>query len=492
MISIKKIFTENLILPIKAMRMRYLPLLMIYFSYGASSFSGIAITFWVKDTLALTPTDLAAIAVWIAMPWTVKMVFGQFADSISIFGSQRKVYVYIGASLMGFGSLVLAGTAFELPWLLALGSPASLYIFSMMITMIGLVFQDAIADTMTTEVVEREGRTEEEINRDLGMIQVLGRLSLSLAGFMVAGLGGWLAANFEYHQVFLMMLIIPVISIVGVSLIKLDKVPKLPINWLVLGGGFIFLAFSAVMGLSNIPFGQEIVLGTSIVVVCTMLYSITKELSPEKKRLILFAVIVLFVYRATPSVGVGSQWWMIDVLKFDQGFFGILAQVGATLSIIGIWVFAKYITEKPVGFTLAWLTVVGTILALPIIGMFYGLHDFLGVSPQTIALVDTAVASPFEQLSMIPLLTLVAIHAPKGHAATWFALMTSLFNMALSAAAVSTKYLNMIFVVERGNYTELGNLMITSSSIAFVIPLLVIFIFMAPQTKKLREKLIPI
>ena len=176
-------------------------------------------------------------------------------------------------------------------------------------------------------------------------------------------------------------------------------------------------------------------------------------------------------------------------MEFDPKFFGVLAQIGATLSIIGMWVFAKYITEKPVGFILAWLTVIGTILALPIIGMFYGLHDFLGVSPHMIAIVDTAVASPFEQLAMIPLLTLVAIHAPKGHAATWFALMTSLFNMALSGAAVGTKYLNMVFVIERGNYTELGNLMITSSTIAFVVPLLVIFVCMSPQTKKLREKL---
>ena len=37
------------------------------------------------------------------------------------------------------------------------------------------------------------------------------------------------------------------------------------------------------------------------------------------------------------------------------------------------------------------------------------------------------------QLSMIPLLTLVAIYAPAGHRATWFALMASLMNLALVA-----------------------------------------------------------
>lgn len=484
-ISIKNAFLSNLIVPIKAMRWRYFPLMMIYFSYGASTFSGIAVTFWVKDALSLTPAQLAAIAVWIALPWTIKMIFGQFADSISLFGSQRKIYVYFGAVLMAFGSLTLFGTAAEIPWLLELGTPASLYVFSMMITVIGVVMQDVIADTMTTEVIDREGKTEEEIKSDLGMVQILGRLSLSMAGFMVAGLGGWLAANFEYSQVFLMMLIIPVISIIGVSLVKLDKVPKKPINWLVLGGGISFALFSAFMGLSNIPFGQEIVVGVSLLVVCTLIGSVIKDIDASTKRIIIGAIIVIFMFRAVPSSGVGVQWWMIDDLGFDQGFFGVLAQIGATLAILGMWFFAKPITTKPVGMVLGWLTVIATILTLPIIGMYYGLHDLIGVSARTVAIVDTALESPFGQLSMIPMLTLIAIHAPKGNAATWFALMASLMNLALSSAAVSTKYLNMAFVIDRGSYENLGQLLITTTTIGFVVPLITIFLIMTPQGNKI-------
>lgn len=483
--NIQELVINNLLVPIKAMKWRYLPLLMIYFSYGASAFAGIAMTFWVKDALMLTPVALTAIGVWISLPWTIKMVFGQFGDSIVIFGSQRKVYVYFGATLMALGSLTLAGTAAELPWLLAIGSQASLYVFSMMITTIGVVLQDVIADTMSTEVVEREGRNQADINADLGMVQVLGRLSLSLAGFMVAGLGGWLAANFAYHEVFLMMLIIPIISVTGVSLVKLDAVPKKPINWLVLGGGLAFAVFSAVMGLSSIPFGQEIVFAVSMAVVCVLLISVTKDLDASTKRLILFAVIVIFVFRAMPGVGVGMQWWMIDDLGFSREFFGILAQIGATFAILGMWFFAKPITQKPVGFILFWLTVITSVLAIPIIGLYFGLHEWIGVSAQTIALIDTAIESPFAQLSMIPMLTLIAIHAPKGNAATWFALMASLMNLALTAGGLLTKYLNMIFVIERGSYAALGGLMITVWVAGFVLPILAIFLFMTPQGNKL-------
>ena len=56
------------------------------------------------------------------------------------------------------------------------------------------------------------------------------------------------------------------------------------------------------------------------------------------------------------------------------------------------------------------LTVVGTLLALPNIGMFYGLHEWTAahtgglVDARTIALIDTALESPLGQIAMIPML----------------------------------------------------------------------------------------
>src|SRR5665811_116433 len=84
--------------PVRAMRLRYLPLLMIYYAYGALGLVAIAEAFWVKEALTFSPAELAAIAVWFTLPWTIKMVFGQLADSVPILGSQRRAYVFIGAS----------------------------------------------------------------------------------------------------------------------------------------------------------------------------------------------------------------------------------------------------------------------------------------------------------------------------------------------------------------------------------------------------------
>ena len=48
--------------PIRAMRLRYLPLLMIYYAYGALGLVAIAEAFWIKEALTLSPAELAAIA----------------------------------------------------------------------------------------------------------------------------------------------------------------------------------------------------------------------------------------------------------------------------------------------------------------------------------------------------------------------------------------------------------------------------------------------
>jgi hypothetical protein len=81
---------ENALLaPIRAMRLAYLPLLMVYFAYGATGLTAVAQTFWVKRDLTYTPAELASLSVWFTLPWTIKMVFGELVDTVPLLSSQR-------------------------------------------------------------------------------------------------------------------------------------------------------------------------------------------------------------------------------------------------------------------------------------------------------------------------------------------------------------------------------------------------------------------
>jgi BT1 family len=464
-------------------RLAYLPLVMVYFAYGALGIIDVGRDMWIKERLTLNPADLAGIAVWLSLPWTVKMVFGELVDCVPIFGSQRRAYILIGAALTACGLLTLAGAAGG--WL-TFARPDHLYVLGAMLMVLGVVIQDVVADAMSTEVVARRDaaghdRPDDEVKAELGMVQVIGRLALSAGILAVAGLSGWLASMFSREAVFLMGLIVPVVSVVGVLLIRVETSERRPLDWRILGGGIAFGAAIVVLGLGSVPFGQELIFVLSMAVICTMLVFVTRDLDPKTRQAILFTSIIIFAFRATPSVGDGYFWWTLDELKFDEAFYGALRQTGAILSIVAMWLFSKQLTEYSVTKVLFWIAVVGTALSLPNVGLFYGLHHWteamFGFGARTVAVVDAATASPFAQLSMIPLLTLTAFYAPAGHRATWFALMASLMNLALVAGQLQTKYLNQIFVVGRGDYGELGQLLIAATVLSFVIPLAAIVIF---------------
>ena len=266
---------ENALLaPIRAMRMAYLPLLMVYFAYGATGLTAVAQTFWIKrDLTSWTPADLATLGVWLSLPWTVKMVFGELVDTVPLLGSQRRAYVFAGAGLVAVSFVLLAGAAGNwFPWI----RPDVLFVVASLLTVIGVVLQDVVADAMSTEVVPRVNpdgtpRAKAEIDHDLGMVQVLGRLALSFGIFSVAGISGWLASVVSYQTVFLCGLLIPLVSVSGALLVTLEAHEQRPTDWRILGGGIAFGAVVVVLGLSALPFNQEIVFVFSMAVVLLML-----------------------------------------------------------------------------------------------------------------------------------------------------------------------------------------------------------------------------
>ena len=139
------------------------------------------------------------------------------------------------------------------------------------------------------------------------------------------------------------------------------------------------------------------------------------------------------------------------------------------------------------------LALAAGILSLPTIGLYYGVQEWTArwtggvVDARFIAIADTAMESPLAQVAMIPMLAWIARNAPPHLKATFFAVMASFTNLALSASSLLTEYLNQIFVVTRevrdhasgrvevpADYGELGMLLITVALITVLVPLGVI------------------
>jgi hypothetical protein len=470
--------------PIAAFQWSYLPPMMVYFAAGAAGLIGVASQFWIKRDLTLTPVALASLAVWAGLPSIMKMVFGEMVDTVKIFGSNRRAYIFIGAALVVCAMLLLAGAS---SGLLTFASPNTLYVTATLLSAIGMVMQDVAADAMTTEVVARTAadgtpRAKADIDADLTMVQVLGRMFLLTGALSVAYLGGYLAKVLPYSTVFLLGLAVPLISITGALLVKTDSLETRPTDWTILGGGIAFGLGVLILGLLDVPFAQEITFLISLCVIGFMLHRISTEMPVETRLRIFYAALIIFCFRAYPTTGDGYRWFLIDTYKFDELFFGALDTVGLIITLIAAWVLSGFISRSRITSVLLGLTLFSTVMSLPSLILVFqsamaAVTRATGLGPQSVAILDTAVQSPIVQLSMIPMLSLIAINAPAKSRAIWFALMASFMNVAITAGDLMTKYMNMIFVVERGRYGDLPALALWATAISFVIPVAAILLW---------------
>ena len=440
-----------------SMRLAYLPVLVTYFCYGASGITSIALLYFQKDALGITPAEAAGIAFWVALPWSTKMVAGVASDVYPILGSRRVSYMLVGVLL------TFAGYA----WLATTASSKSTYLAAMVLIAVGFMVQDVVADALSVEVA----RNDEEIKQ----VQTLGRMALLVGSISVGYLSGWLAGVLGPRPVFAIAVVLPVL--VSVSTWFVPRLPVAPAPSdasnplgagkarLVVAVGLSYAALGVVLEALTVPFAQEIILVVSGVLIVMLLHRVGIS------RSVSVAAFAIFCFRAVPGAGQGFNYWAIDHLGFDHEFLGVLAQVSAVLSLVGLIVFRKPITHRPVSYTLFWVTIAGSVLYLPTIGLFYGVNEWFGLSPRMFAFIDTTIAAPLGQLSMVPMLALIARTAPRGAEATMFAIMASLMNLALSASELFTRYLNSFFAVTQQDYSGLGRLLIAVGVIG-LLPLL--------------------
>ena len=515
----------------RQMRLSYLPPLMVYVAAGVSGLTGIVGVFYVKERLGLSAEFLAALGFWGGLPWALKMPLGHLVDLI---WRWKSLLVYLGASLIAASLLIMVGLLGNTDAMAAMMPVETWYVLAALLAPVGYVVQDVVADAMTVEAVphvDEDGRpvSPEQLRLMHTTMQTLGRVAIIGGSLLVAAVNVFLLDGVStlpealraaaYRGIYELALVIPLVSVAGVALATwlrrreharlaglgharqaimdmLDRaVERPPVNWWILGGGLAFAAVSLTLGLGKVAYAQEIVFAVSMSIVLFLMAQLTRELDPEARRVLVGTAIVIFVFRAVPGPGAGSTWWLIDELKFDQQFLALLSLIASVLTLAGMFVFRRFMAERSISYIVGFLTVAGTLLTLPTLAMYHGFHHWTAahtggvVDARFIALVDTALESPLGQIAMIPMLAWIANSAPARLKATFFAVLASFTNLALSAAQLGTQYLNKLFIVTRevknantglvstpADYGELGILLLTATIIGFALPMLAIWL----------------
>ncbi len=498
-------------------RLSYLPPLMVYLAAGIQGLTGIVGTFYVKERLGLSAEFLAGLAFWAGLPFTIKMPIGHIVDLI---WRWKAWLVYLGAALVAMSLLIMVGLISKPQMMAGYWPVAHWFVLSALLGPVGYVLQDVVADAMTVEAVPKlqpNGQPFSDLERKSmhTTMQTLGRVAIVGGSLAVALLNVWVFAGtgsmtaeqktITYSSVYMWALVIPLISVLGVSLHWLlqyrrskadglkddDSASQLTEpNWFILGGSLVFVLFSIAMGLSKWRWAQELIFMGSLAIVLFLIRKITADLTQDARRTLFGTALVIFMFRAVPSPGDGVQWWSMDVLGFDPRFFSHLALVSAVLTLLGMFALRRWMATRSIQTVVLWLTGLGFVLSLPTLGMSLGVHHWTAevtggvVDARFIALVDTALESPLGQIAMIPMLAWIAHAAPEHLKATFFAVMASFTNLALSLAQLGTKYLNRLFTLERevrdpvtsvvsvpANYNDLTMLLVCAVGLGLLLPL---------------------
>ena len=235
-------------------------------------------------------------------------------------------------------------------------------------------------------------------------------------------------------------------------------------------------------------------------IIIFLMSKLIKELPENLRFTVVGTAIIIFIFRAMPGPGPGLTWFEIDELKFNEQFFSILSLLASILTLVGIILLRPFMAKNSIAKIIVILSIAGSILFLPSVGMYYGFHNWTSsltngiVDAKFIALINTALESPLGQVSMIPLLAWIAKNAPSHLKATFFAVFASFTNLALSASSLGTKYINQIYTVTRevkdkvtntiltnADYSELGFILITVTALTLILPIL--FVLIVQKTK---------
>ncbi len=519
----------------RQVRWSFLPPLMIYFAFGFSGLTAIVGTFFVKDYLDLSAATLAGLAFWAGIPWALKMPLGHLVD---IIWRWKWLLVWLGAAMVGLSMFIMYLLVMQRAMMEGIMSANSWYIASLLIAPSGLVIQDAVADAMSVEAVPKIDRSGAPLPEDTQKamhttMQTLGRIALISGSVMVALLNIYMFSGIEsmgeadkahiYARIYLLALGIPLLSVSGIVLAGVQKRKvlrdlrrrgldiaisgqtdeKTVLNpWYFIGGAG-FVALTLMIGLSDIRFGQEIIFTGSMAIVLLMMRQLIAALTPAQARSLVGTALIIFAFRATPLPGPGLTWFEIDVLGFDQQFLSVLSLIVAVLTLIGMVILRPMMARHSIIWIVVMLTLAAGILSLPNIGLYYGIQNWTApltggiVDARFIAIIDTAVESPLGQVAMIPMLAWIARNAPTHLKATFFAVMASFTNLALSASALLTKYLNQIFEITRevrdvasgsinvaADYAHLGWLLLAVTAFTVGLPLIMVFMV---QRSRLRS-----
>ncbi len=400
-----------------------LAILTVYFVQGILGLSRLAVSFFLKDELGLSPAEVSALFGIIVLPWIIKPLFGFFSDGFPIFGYRRRPYLIL-SGILGAVAWVGMATVVHSSWAATT---------AILLSSLSVAVSDVIVDSLVVE------RARVESQAEAGSLQSICWGASAFGGLITAYFSGFLLEHFTTRTVFFITATFPLI-VSGVA-------------W--------FITESPVE--KNNSDDKNSNFEDVKRQVKLLRQAITQ-------KVIWLPTAFLFIWQATPSSESAFFFFTTNELHFQPEFLGRVRLVTSIAALFGIWIFQRFLKSVPFRVIFAWSTVLSTALGLTTLLLVTHVNRTLGIDDHWFSLGDSLILTVMGQIAYMPVLVLAARICPPGVEATLFALLMSVTNLAgLVSQELGAVLMHYLGVTET-NFDKLW-LLVTVTNLSTLLPL---------------------
>ena len=357
--------------------------------------------------------QIASFMALLAIPWSIKPLYGLLTDFVPILGSRRRSYLLLTSAATSLGLLAVG----MMPH--AQLTPL-LLLTLLLVPTIGVAFSDVVVDALMVEKGQPLGLT--------GRLQAIQWACIYAATILVGVVGGYLS---EHRRADLSFLICGAMSL-----------------------GTLLLAWLSV---KEPPTVLE---HASLRAALVALWQALRDQS------LLFVCAFLLLWNFNPFSSSVLNYYMTEELRLSEQFYGYTVSLGAVASIAASIAYGFYCRLVPFRWLLHLSIGCGVITTLG-----YGLmRDELSV------LVVTVIVDFTYMTAILVQLDLAARNCPANSAGTIFALLMSLSNFSVSLAALIGGHLYELAKVSLGSHGAFQTLVVvgalTTACCWLLVPLL--------------------
>lgn len=400
-------------------------ILAVYFVQGILGLARLAVSFFLKDELLLSPAQVSALLGIVALPWILKPLMGFISDGLPIFGYRRRPYLIL-SGILGTAAWVSLATIVHSSWAATI---------AIALTSLSVAFSDVIVDSIVVERARAESQVE------AGSLQSLCWGSSAVGGLITAYLGGFLLEHFTTRTVFLCTASFPLIVSVVAWLIA-----EKPVN------------------------SKSEDYSSNFLVVKEQLTQLRQAFT---QKVIWLPTAFIFIWQITPTTDSALFFFSTNELHFEPEFLGRVRLVSSIASLLGIWIFQRFLKSVPFRIICGWSIVISTVLRMSILLLVTHTNRQIGIDDHWFALGDNLILTVMGQIAFMPVMVLAARICPLGIEATLFAALMSIFNcgglISQELGALMTDWLG----VTETNFDSLW-LLVLITNLLSLLPLLFI------------------